>query len=74
MNEVIIIVSIIIIIIIVIHHECDPDSPVSTLPNTLFRALPSSFRQFGLQFSTIFAILLPFILATRRSQTDFVSS
>jgi hypothetical protein len=55
-------------IIIIIRHKLRLDRPVSALSNGLVRGLPSHLRPFGLQFSTIFPILLLFILITCHSQ------
>jgi hypothetical protein len=54
----------------IIRHQLDLDGPVSSSSNSLFRGLPSRLRPFGLEFSIIFAILLLFILVTRRSKCD----
>jgi len=40
------------------------DRLVTASSNSLFEGLPSCLRPFGLQFSTIFNILLLFILVT----------
>ena len=57
-------------IIIIIRHQSVLDSPVSPSSNIHFQDLPSRLRPFGLQFSTVFAILLLFILVACRSQFD----
>jgi len=38
----------VVIIIIIIRHQLDPDRPVSTSSNSLFKGLPSPLRPFGL--------------------------
>jgi hypothetical protein len=53
---------------IISRHQLGPDGPVSALSNGLVKGLPSHLRPFGLQFSTIFHILLLFILVTGHSQ------
>ena len=58
------------IIITITRHQSCLDRPVSTPSNCLFKALPSHLVPSGLQFSTIFAILLPFILVACRCQFD----
>jgi hypothetical protein len=55
-------------IVIIDRHQSDLNRPVSSSSDNVFKGLPSRLRQFGLQFSTIFAILLPFILVTRHSK------
>jgi len=60
----------IVIIIIIIRHQLGLDRPVSASSNSVFKGLPSCLRPFVLQFSTVFAILLLFILVTCRSQFD----
>jgi hypothetical protein len=58
----------IIIKIIIIRKQLDLDRPVSASSVGLFKGLPSRLTPFVLQFSIIFAILLPFILVTCRGQ------
>jgi hypothetical protein len=61
----------IIIIIIIIRHGLGLYRPVSASPNSLlFNGLPSHLRPFGLQFNTIFGIMLLLMLVTCRSQFD----
>jgi hypothetical protein len=62
----------ILIIIIIITHQSDLDIPLSPSSNSIFEVLPSYLRPFGLQFSTILAILLLSILVTCRSQFDLI--
>ena len=52
------------------HHPSPvrPYRPVSASSSSLFKGLPSRLRPFGLQFSSIFAILLRFILVSCRRQ------
>jgi hypothetical protein len=50
-------------------HELGLDRSVSASSNSFFKVLPSRLHSFGLQFSTIFGILL-FSLVTCRSQFD----
>jgi len=64
-----VIIMIIIMIIIILHQSC-LDRHVSVSPSSLFEGLPSRLRPFVLQFSTIFAILLLFVLVTCRRQLD----
>ena len=63
--------SITITIITTTRHQSGLDRPVSTPSNCLFKALPNRLVPSGLQFSTIFAILLLFILVACRCQFDF---
>jgi len=63
-------IIIIITIIIVVRPELGLDRPVSASSNSLFKSLPSLLRQFGLQFTITLGILMLFILATCRSQSD----
>ena len=65
-----IIVKINSVLVIIFRHELNLDRPVSALSNSLFKALPSLLRQFGLKFHIIFGILLFFILAACRNQFD----
>jgi hypothetical protein len=60
----------IIIIIIIIGHQLGRDRPLSLSSNSLIKGVPSRLRPFGLQFSIIFGIILPFILVTCRSRFD----
>jgi len=55
---------------IIVRHQLDPNRPVSASSNSLFKGLPSRLRPSGLQFSSIFAILLLSILVTCCSQFD----
>jgi hypothetical protein len=64
-------ITIIIIIIIILLLELCLDRRVSASSNSLFKGLPSRLRPFCLpHFSTIFGILLLFILVICRSQFD----
>ena len=54
----------------IIRHQLGLDRPVPASSNSLFKGLPSRLRPFDLEFSIIFAILLLFILVTRRSRFD----
>jgi len=58
----------IIIIIIIVHHKYGLDRPVSSSPISLFQGLSSRLRQFGLQYSSIFKVLLFLIFVTCCSQ------
>jgi hypothetical protein len=60
--------TIYIIIIIIIRQELCLDRYVLAWSNSLYKCLPRRLRQFGLQFSIIFGILLLFILVTCRRQ------
>ena len=63
-----------IIIIFIIRHELGLDRPVSASSNSLLKGLPSRLHLIGLQFSTIFSIVLLLILVTCRSQFDLYNS
>jgi hypothetical protein len=63
-------IIIIMMMIIIIRHQLRLDRPVSPSSNRLFQGLPRRLRPVGLQFSTIFAILLLSILVTCRRQFE----
>ena len=63
-------IKIIIIIIIIFPHQLGLDRSISAWSNGLFKGLPNHLRPFAVHFSTIFAILLLFILVTCRNQFD----
>ena len=50
-----------------VRHDLGLNRPVSASSNNLFKGLPSCLCPFGLKFSTVFGILLLFILHTCRS-------
>ena len=56
--------------IIIFRHQLDLERPVSASSISLLKGLPSRLHPFGLQFSISFFILLLFILAVYRSQSD----
>jgi hypothetical protein len=56
---------------IITCHQLRLDRPISALSNSPLKDQPSPIRPIGLQFSTIFAILLLFIPVTCRGQFCF---